>query len=111
MARWTLGVAGDRGGDVAGERGFFRMVVGDRIVRLVVDVDGGAVGGRQAGADGAQALLRGGRHFLAQGAHRAGELDLFGDDVVGVAAMEFGHRHHHRIDRIDRCARRSSAAR
>ena len=39
---------------------------------------------------------------LRKRAHRAGELDLFRDDVVGVAAMEFGDRDDHRIDRIDR---------
>ena len=52
--------------------------------------------------DGAHARSRRrSRTSLRQRAHRAGELRRLGNDVVGVAAMNFVDRHHHRFDRVD----------
>ena len=76
------------------------MVEGDGIVELEVDLDRGTIGCANAVADRDDPVAGIGGHFGAQRAHGAGELNLFGDDVVRIAAVELGDGQNGGIERI-----------
>ena len=59
------------------------------------------MGGRDRGGDRANALFGEGPQGPVEGANRAGKNRLVGNDIVGIARMELGHRENEALQRID----------
>jgi hypothetical protein len=85
---------------LGGESGFGGVVDQRRIIAGEPEIDRGAEGRRRVFRDRRHALLDHVEHADVEGAHRAGDFRLVGDDVGGAAGVDLRDRQHRTVVRI-----------